>query len=122
MSEVVLAIGAQDSVMDGVFCTVAVTRTAARSEEDWAMDAAVISKASERVRERSMLKRFGQMVVKRLNNKCLIGLRRPLANKGMLEEFRSQAHVVFNRSKGEHVHNGPKLGPGTNTNPVQLLE
>lgn len=45
-----------------------------------------------------------------------------MSNTGVLGSFRGQAHLVFNRSKGEHVHNGPKLGPGTNTNPVQLLE
>jgi len=52
--------------MDGVFWTVAVTRTAALSDEDWATSKAAVSRAIERVRERSMLLSSGQRVHKRL--------------------------------------------------------
>ena len=45
----VLPIGAQERVMDGVFCTVAVMRTAARSEEDW--EKATKERSTESVRD-----------------------------------------------------------------------
>jgi hypothetical protein len=60
---VVLAIGAQDKVMEEVDCTVAVIRTAARSDEDWAWSrvAQKAVTASTRIR-RERMKPFSMLV------------------------------------------------------------
>jgi hypothetical protein len=54
VSAVVLEMGAQERVIAGVFCTVAVTRTAARSELDWAARNVATRRRLEAIRERSM--------------------------------------------------------------------
>ncbi|HPF90706.1 MAG TPA: hypothetical protein PLL57_08605 [Flavobacteriales bacterium] len=57
VNEVVLEMGAQDKVIAGVDCTVAVTLTAALSETDWADSTRAVNRKRGNVRERSMLDR-----------------------------------------------------------------